>query len=76
MGSQLIGPIFDLMGDGGFKAFTHAWLFVKAANLVEIVLVIVLFVVGMFVNLPGASATPVRVPTEDDPPDGDGGRSS
>ncbi len=70
MASQLIGPIFDLMGDGGYKAFTHAWLFVKAANLVEIVLVVALFVAGMFVNLPGRSATPAPVRGEDRPADG------
>jgi hypothetical protein len=51
--NQIWGPLFDLMGDGGFKAFSHAWLFIKAANLVEVVLVVVLFVVGMFVNIPG-----------------------
>ena len=45
------------MGDGGFKAFSHSWVFVKAANLVEIALVVALFVVGMFVDLPGHDAS-------------------
>ncbi len=67
MANQLIGPIFDLMWDGGYKAFSHAWLFVKAANLVEIVLVVVLFVAGMFVNLPGRTVTPAPVRNEDHP---------
>jgi hypothetical protein len=51
--NQLWGPVWDLVGDGSFKAFSHAWLFIKAANLVEVVLVVVLFVGGMFVHLPG-----------------------
>jgi hypothetical protein len=51
--NQLWGPVWDLVGNGGFKAFSHAWLFIKAANLVEVVLVVVLFVGGMFVHLPG-----------------------
>jgi hypothetical protein len=51
--NQLWGPVWNLVGHGGFKAFSHAWLFIKAANLVEVVLVVVLFVGGMFVHLPG-----------------------
>jgi hypothetical protein len=51
--NQLWGPIWDLVGDGGFKAFSHAWLFIKAANLVEVVIVVILCVGGMFVHLPG-----------------------
>ena len=47
----------NLVGNGGFKAFSHAWLFIKAANLVEVVLVVVLFLGGMFVHLPGGKVT-------------------
>jgi hypothetical protein len=51
--NQLLGPVWDLMGNGGFRSLSHAWLFVKTANLIEILLVVILFIVGMFVNLPG-----------------------
>ena len=50
---QLWGPVFDLIGDGGFKAFTFSWFTLKYANVIEMVLVVLLFVLGMFVNLPG-----------------------
>jgi len=50
---QLWGPLFDLVGNGGYHAFTFSWFFLKAANVVEIVLVGVIFGFGMFVNLPG-----------------------
>jgi hypothetical protein len=52
------GSVFNLVGDGGYRAFHHAWLFVKASNLVEIVLVVAIFVVGMFVHLPSREVTP------------------
>jgi hypothetical protein len=55
--NQLWGPVWNLVGNGGFKAFSHAWLFIKAANLVEVVLVVVLFVGGMFLHLPGGKLT-------------------
>ena len=55
--NQLWGPLVNLVGNGGFKAFSHAWLFIKAANLVEVVLVVVLFLGGMFVHLPGGKVT-------------------
>ena len=51
--NQLLGPVFNLMGDGGFRSLSHAWLFVKTANLVEILLVVILFIAGMFIHLPG-----------------------
>ena len=50
---QLWGPVFDLIGEGGFKAFTFSWFTLKYANVIEMALVVLLFVVGMFVNLPG-----------------------
>jgi hypothetical protein len=62
MSIQLWGPIFDLTGNGGFKAFSHSWVFIKAANLVEVILVVLLFVVGMFVNIPGREIEPREAP--------------
>jgi len=50
---QLWGPVFDLVGDGSYKAFTFSWFYLKNANVIEMILVVLLFVVGMFVNLPG-----------------------
>jgi len=56
---QLWGPVFDLVGDGGFHAFTFSWFFLKVSNVIEMILVVLIFVVGMFVNLPGGkTATP------------------
>jgi hypothetical protein len=53
---QLWGPVFDLVGDGGFKAFTFSWFTLKYGNVIEIILVVLIFVVGMFINLPGGTA--------------------
>jgi hypothetical protein len=53
---QLWGPVFDLVGDGGFTAWTFSWFTLKIGNVVEIVLVVLIFVVGMFVNLPGGKS--------------------
>jgi hypothetical protein len=53
---QLWGPVFDLVGDGGFKAFTFSWFTLKYGNVIEMILVVLIFVVGMFVNLPGGKA--------------------
>ena len=50
---QLWGPVFDLVGDGGFKAFTFSWFTLKYGNVIEMILVVLIFVVGMFINLPG-----------------------
>ena len=50
---QLWGPVFDLVGDGGFKAFTFSWFTLKYSNVIEMILVVLIFVVGMFINLPG-----------------------
>jgi hypothetical protein len=53
---QLWGPVFDLVGDGGFSAAVFSWFTLKVGNIIEMVLVVLLFVVGMFVNLPGGKA--------------------
>ena len=54
--NQLWGPVWDLVGNGGFKAFTFSWFTLKYANVIEMILVVLIFVVGMFVNLPGGKA--------------------
>jgi hypothetical protein len=53
---QLWGPLFDLVGDGGFTAWTFSWFTLKIGNVIEIILVVVIFVAGMFINLPGGKA--------------------
>ena len=30
--NQLFGPVFDLVGDGGYKAFTFSWFTLKYGN--------------------------------------------
>jgi hypothetical protein len=50
---QLWGPVFDLVGDGGFKALTFSWFTLKYGNVIEMILVVLIFVAGMFINLPG-----------------------
>jgi len=49
---QLWGPIFDLVGNGGFNSVSFSWVLIKIPNLIEIILVVVLFLAGMFINLP------------------------
>jgi len=53
---QLWGPVFDLVGDGGFKAFTFSWFTLKYGNVIEMILVVLIFIAGMFINLPGGRA--------------------
>jgi hypothetical protein len=53
---QLWGPVWDLVGDGGFASVSLGWVLIKIPNLIEIILVVVLFVAGMFINLPDRSA--------------------
>ena len=53
---QLWGPVFDLVGGGGFKAFTFSWFTLKYANVIEMILVVLIFLAGMFINLPGGKA--------------------
>jgi hypothetical protein len=59
---QLFGPVFDLVGDGGFKAWTFSWFTLKYANVIEIILVVLIFVVGMFINLPGGKSETAKTP--------------
>jgi hypothetical protein len=56
--NQLWGPVFDLVGDGGFNAVTFSWFTIKIGNLVEMILVVLLFVAGMFIRLPGGKTEP------------------
>jgi hypothetical protein len=55
---QLWGPVFDLVGNGGFHAITFSWFTLKIGNVIEMILVVVIFLAGMFVNLPGGSTEP------------------
>ena len=51
--NQLWGPLFDLSGDGGFKAWTIGdWFTMKYANLVVYLVIAVLFLAAMVVNIP------------------------
>jgi hypothetical protein len=59
---QLWGPVFDLVGDGGFKAITFSWFTLKIGNVIEMILVVLIFVVGMFINLPGGKAETPKEP--------------
>ena len=54
--NQLWGPVWDLVGNGGFKAFTFSWFTLKYGNVIEMILVVLIFVVGMFINLPSGKA--------------------
>lgn len=50
---QLWGPLVNLVGDGGYAALTvGSWFVMKFANVVMYLLIAVLFVGGMFTNLP------------------------
>jgi hypothetical protein len=57
---QLWGPVFDLVGDGGFHAVTFSWFTLKIGNIIEMGLVVLIFVAGMFINLPGSRAVPPK----------------
>lgn len=59
---QLWDPLFDLVGNGGYNAFTFSWFFLKVANVIEMILVVVIFVAGMFINLPGGKTETRRRP--------------
>jgi hypothetical protein len=54
---QLWGPLVDLVGNGGFAAWTFSWFTLKIGNLIEMILVILIFLAGAFVNLPGGRVT-------------------
>lgn len=60
---QLWGPYFDLLGNGAFSSVSFGWVLIKIPNLIEIILVVVLFVAGMFINLPDRTRRR-RVPTQ------------
>lgn len=50
---QVWGPLVDLVGAGGYRAFTVGdWFLMKYANLLVYLVIAGLFVVGMFVPLP------------------------
>jgi hypothetical protein len=55
---QLWGPLFDLVGNGSYHAFTFSWFYLKVGNVIEMILVVVIFVAGMFINLPGGKTEP------------------
>ena len=58
--NQLFGPVFDLVGHGGFNAFTFSWFTLKVANVIEMILVVLMFLIGMFINLPGGKTETPR----------------
>ena len=60
--NQLFGPVFDLVGDGGYKAFTFSWFTLKYGKVIEMILVVLIFVVGMFINLPGGKSQTAKTP--------------
>jgi hypothetical protein len=50
---QLWGPLINLVGDGGYRAWTIGhWFLMKYSNLVPLIIIAVLFLAGMFINLP------------------------
>lgn len=58
--NQLWGPLVDLVGDGGYKAWTIGdWFLMKYANIVVYAIIGVLFLAGMFINIP-AREDPAR----------------
>lgn len=57
--NQLWGPVFDLVGGGGFHAATFSWFTLKVGNIVEMALVVLIFIAGLFVRIPsGKSESP------------------
>ena len=57
--NQLWGPLFDLTGDGGYKAWTIGdWFVMKYANIVVIAIIAVIFLAAMFINIPDRKRTP------------------
>lgn len=50
--NQLWGPYLDLVGAGGYAAWTVGdWLTLKYGNLIMLAIVAVLFLVGMVIDL-------------------------
>lgn len=59
MTNQLWGPLINLVGDGGFVAWTiGGWFVMKYANVALFVIIAVLFLGGMFINLPEQKGSP------------------
>ena len=55
--NQLWGPVFDLTGDGGYKAWTIGdWFVMKYANIVVIAIIAIIFIAAMFINIPDRKA--------------------
>lgn len=55
---QLLGPVVNLVGRGGYGAWTiGSWFFLKYSNLVILVLVALLFLLGVFLQLPTGDET-------------------
>ena len=51
--NQLWGPVVNLVGDGGYDAWTvGTWLVVKGANIIMYAVIAVVFVAGMLINIP------------------------
>ena len=55
--NQLWGPLVDLVGDGGYSAWTIGdWFVMKYANIIVYVVIAVLFIAAMFINIPDRAA--------------------
>ena len=51
--NQLFGPVVNLVGDGGYSAWTvGTWLVVKGANVVLYGVIALVFLLGAFINIP------------------------
>ena len=51
--NQLWGPLINLVGDGGYLAWTIGdWFLMKWGNIAMFVLIAILFFAGMFIQLP------------------------
>jgi hypothetical protein len=51
--NQLWGPYLDLVGDGGYAAWTFGdWVTLKYGNLIMFAIIAVLFIAGMFIDVP------------------------
>lgn len=51
--NQLWGPVVNLVGDGGYAAWSIGdWFVMKYSNIAIYVLIAVVFVVGMFIDIP------------------------
>ena len=61
---QLFGPVFDLVGDSGYQGLDFSWFTLKYANVIEMILVVLIFVVGIFINLPGGKSETAKTPED------------